>query len=52
MELLICDTVDISDWTGFRYYELCQYWDNQSSAENPKIGICLGKLHRGVSALC
>ena len=38
MDHLTGETLDISEWTYFGYYDLCQYWDKQISAEIPKIG--------------
>ena len=52
MERLIGDTVEMSEWTDFRYYELCKYWDKHIFTEDPKIGIWLGVSHRVSNALC
>ena len=51
MEHITGDTVDISEWTGFGSYDLCQYWYNQESEENPRIRIWIGVSHI-VSARC
>ena len=45
MEHLIGDRVDISEWNYFGYYDLCQYWDKQTSVENQNIGRWLGVLN-------
>ena len=52
MECITGDTIDISYWTGFGYYDFTQYWDKQESEENLKIGRWLGVSHRVCSALC
>ena len=52
MECKTGDTIDISEWTDFGYYDLYQYWDKQESEENPRIGRWIGVFHREVSALC
>ena len=45
MERISGETIDISEWTYFGYYDLCQYWDNQESEENPSIGRWIGVSH-------
>ena len=52
MDHLTGETLDISEWTYFGYYDLCQYWDKQISAEIPKIGKQLGVTHRVGRQLC
>ena len=51
MKCLICDTVDVSEWTDFMYYDLCQYFDKKSLEEHPKLGRWKGLLHILGSAL-
>ena len=50
-ELITADTIDISEWTNFGYYNLCQYWYKKELEENPRIGRRLGVSHRVGSAL-
>ena len=45
------DTVDISEWTDFQFYDLCWYWDTPNDWENPKLGRCLDVSHHIVSSL-
>ena len=52
MERITGDTIDISEWTNFGYYELLQYWDKQESEENPMIGRWFGLSCILVSVLC
>ena len=32
---ITCDTVDISEWLDFEFYELCWYWDTPHDWDNP-----------------
>ena len=52
MELITGATIDISEWTNFGYYELCQYWHKQESEYNPSIGRWPGMYHRVGIVLC
>ena len=52
MERITSDTIDISEWTDFGYYDLCQYWYKQESEENPRINRWIGVSHRVISMLC
>ena len=38
MERITGDTVDISEWTDFEFYDLCWYWDIPNDWENTKLG--------------
>ena len=51
LEVLICDSVDISKYIDFELYDLIWYWDNLDSIGNPCIGRWLGVYHRVGSAL-
>ena len=52
MERITGDTVDISEWTDFEFYDLCWYWDTPNDWENPNFGRWLGVSHRIGSSLC
>ena len=52
MEKVTGDTVDISEWVDFSFYDLVWYWDTPHADENPKIGRWVGVSHRVGSALC
>ena len=52
LEQLIEDTIDISEWTEFEFYDLVWFWNNQSDDTNPMLGRWLGVSHRVGSALC
>ncbi len=52
LERITGDTIDISEWLEFEFYDLCWYWDNQHDSTEPKIGRWLGVSHRVGSALC
>ena len=51
MEILTGDTIEISEWEVFGFYNLCWYWDNQTDKKEGNIGIWIGVLHRVGSAL-
>lgn len=51
-ERITGDTIDISEWLEFEFYDICWYWDNQHDSTEPKIGRWLGVSHRVGSALC
>ena len=46
IERITGDTVDISEWLEFKFYDICQYWDVPNTEDNPKIGRWLGVSHR------
>ena len=46
------DTIDISEWLDFEFYDICKYWDVPNTEDNPKIGRWLGVSHRVGSAMC
>ena len=52
MEIFTGDTINISEWTGFDFYDLCWYWNNQNYKTEGKIGIWIGVSYRVGSALC
>ena len=52
MEIITGDTMDISEWTNFQFYDLCWYLDTPNDWENPKVGRWLGVSHRIGSSLC
>ena len=52
MERVTGDSIDISEWLEFEFYDLCWYWDNQQDTKEAKIGRWLGVSHRVGSALC
>ena len=52
MERITGDTIDISEWIDFEFYDLCWYWNNQHDTKEPNIGRWLGVSHRIGSALC
>ena len=52
MERIAYDNINISEYTDFGYYDLCQYWDKQDLEENLRIGRWLGVSHRVGSAFC
>ena len=52
MERITVDTVDISEWTDFEFYDLCWYWDKPNDWENSKLGRWLGVSHCIGSSLC
>lgn len=52
IERLTGDTVDISEWIDFEFYDLCWYWEVPDDGENPMIGRWLGVSHRVGSAMC
>ena len=52
MERITGNTVDISEWLDFEFYDLCWYWDVPDSWDNPKIGRWIGVSHNVGSTLC
>jgi hypothetical protein len=51
-ERITGDTIDISEWLDFEFYDICKYWDVPNTEDNPKIGRWLGVSHRVGSAMC
>ena len=45
LEVLTADSVDISEYTDFEFYDLIWYWDNPEAIDNPCIGRLLGVSH-------
>jgi len=52
LEALTGDTVDISEWTEFEFYDLVLYWDDRDNETRQSIGRWLGPSHHIGSALC
>jgi len=52
LEALTGDTVDISEWTEFEFYDLMMYWDDREKEASQSIGRWLGPSHHIGSALC
>ena len=52
LEVITGDSVDISEYTDFEFYDLVWYWDSPEAVDNPCIGRWLGVSHRIGSALC
>ena len=47
-EILIGNTLDISDYVDFEFYDYCWYWDSPMCFphDNKHLGIRLGVAHR------
>lgn len=52
LERITGDTVDISEWLEFEFYDLIRYWDTRDSDNKSSIGRWLGISHHVGSALC
>ena len=52
MERLTGDTINISEWTESKFYDLCWYWDNKTDKTKGKIGRWVGVSKQIRSALC
>ena len=52
LECLTCDTIDISEWLEFEFYDLVWFWNNQSYDTKPMLVMWLGVSHSFWSALC
>ena len=52
MEKLTGDTIDISEWLDFEFYDLVWLWDDRENENKPSIGCWLGVSHHVGSALC
>lgn len=52
LERLTGDSVDISDWIDFEFYDLIWYWDTRDVESKRSIGRWLGVSHNVGSALC
>jgi hypothetical protein len=52
VERLTGDSVDISEWLDFEFYDLVWYWHAPDTEENPQLGRWLGVSHRVGSAMC
>ena len=52
LEALTGDTIDISEWIEFEFYDLVIYCDDRDSDTRQSIGRWLGPSHHIGSALC
>jgi Reverse transcriptase (RNA-dependent DNA polymerase) len=52
IEVLTGDTVDISEWLDFEFYDPVWYWHRPGDDDNPRVGRWLGVAHRVGSNLC
>jgi hypothetical protein len=53
VERLTGNSVDISEWLDFEFYDIVWYWDGPNRTdENPKLGRWLGIAHRIGSNMC
>ena len=52
LERLTGDTVDISEWIDFEFYDLVWYWDDREDESKASVGRWLGVSHHIGSALC
>jgi hypothetical protein len=55
LEQVTGDSVDISEWLDFDFYDYVWYWDKPHldvSKQNPKLGCWLGVSHRVGSDMC
>jgi len=52
LEALTGDTVDISEYIKFEFYDLVLYWDDRDNENRQSIGRWLGPSHHIGSALC
>jgi hypothetical protein len=52
VEILTGDTVDISEWLDFEFYDPVWYWHRPGDDDNPRVGRWLGVAHRVGSNLC
>ena len=52
LERITGDTVDISEWLEFEFYDIVRYWDNRENETKDSVGRWLGVSHHVGSALC
>jgi hypothetical protein len=54
IERITGDSVDISEWLDFKFYDVVWYWhgEDPTSEENPRIGRWLGVSHRVIAKMC
>ena len=52
MERIKGDTVNISKWTDYYFYDLYWYWATPNDWDNPNLGGWLGVYHRICRSLC
>ncbi|GFH56846.1 hypothetical protein CTEN210_13322 [Chaetoceros tenuissimus] len=52
LERLTGDTIDISEWLDFEFYDLVWFWDDRDDEAKPSVGRWLGVSHHVGSALC
>ena len=51
LEQLTGDTIDISEWIEFEFYDLVWFWNHQSDDTKSMLRLCLGVSHRVGSAI-
>ena len=52
LEALTGDTIHISEWIEFEFYDLVIYWDDRKNEAKQRIGRWLGPSYHVGSALC
>jgi hypothetical protein len=52
IERLTGDSIDISEWLDFEFYDLIWYWHGPSADKDPNLGRWLGVAHQIGSDLC
>ena len=52
LERLTGDTIDISEWMEFDFYDLFWFWNNQSDDIKPMLEQWLGVIHIVGSEIC
>ncbi len=52
IERITGDTIDISEWIDFEFWDICWYWNPAGGDEKKQIGRWLGVSHHIGSALC
>jgi hypothetical protein len=52
VEPITGDTIDISEWVDFKFYDLIKYWDTRDDDDKASVGRWLGVSHHVGSALC
>ena len=52
LEHLAGDTIEISEWMEFDFYEIVWFWNNQSDDTKQMVGLCLRVSNRFGIELC
>ena len=52
LEKITGDTVDITEWLDFTFWDRVWFWDDPNGETGPTLGRWLGVSHRIGSALC